>query len=156
MDMNSIQPLAQVRHLVPTISHWLLSEWPDWYGEGGPGDLNVDVTAFAASELALPIGFVAFVKETPVGFGALKAESIPSHRHLTPWAAAGFVLPECRGQGIGVLILQAMVAHAETLGYGHVYCATSTSVSLLHRAGWHVVEKIVYAGEPMVIFRSGG
>lgn len=153
--MFTIQPLPQAAHLGPIVSHWLLSEWPDWYGKGGPGHLSADVTAFAASELVLPIGFVAFDDEIPVGFGALKAESIPSHRHLTPWAAAGFVLPERRGQGIGALLLQAMAAHAKTLGYEHVYCGTSTSINLLHRAGWHVVDKIVHAGEPMVIFRSG-
>lgn len=153
--MLTIQLLPQARHLKPTVSQWLLSEWPDWYGKGGPGDLRADVEAFSASHLQLPIGVVAFDNGIPVGFSALKAESIPSHSHLTPWAAAGFVSPECRGQGIGAFLLQAMVAHAKTLGYEHVYCGTSTSVSLLRRAGWHVVEKIVHAGEPMVIFRSG-
>ena len=152
--MLTIQPLAQARYLKPTVSHWLLTEWPGWYGEGGPGDLNSDVTAFAASELRLPIGFVAFDEGIPAGFGALKAESIPSHRHLTPWAAAGFVLPERRRQGIGALLLQTMVAHAKAMGYEQVYCGTSTSVSLLHHAGWNVVEEIVHSGEPMVIFRS--
>ena len=82
--MNTIQPLPQARHLMPIVSHWLLSEWPDWYGEAGPGDLSADVTAFAASALTLPVGFVAFDDGIPVGFGALKAESVPSHRHLTP------------------------------------------------------------------------
>jgi GNAT superfamily N-acetyltransferase len=98
---------------------------------------------------------VAFDEGIPVGFGALKAESIPSHRHLTPWAAAGFVLPERRGQGIGALLLRAIVDHAGALGFEYVHCATSTSVSLLHRAGWHAVEEIVHAGQPLVIFRSG-
>ncbi len=140
---------------MPTVRHWLLSEWPDWYGEGGPGHLSADVATFAASGVRLPIGFVAVDDGIPVGFGALKAESIPSHSHLTPWAAAGFVVPDRRGQGVGALLLQSMVAHAKTLGYQHVYCGTSTSVSLLHRAGWHMVEEIVHAGEPMVIFRSG-
>ena len=152
--MLTIQPLPQATHLLPTVSHWLLTEWPDWYGEGGPGNLRADVTAFAASEMTLPIGFVAFDDGIPVGFGALKTESIPSHKHLTPWAAAGFVLPERRGEGIGALLLQAMVAHATTLGFEHVYCGTSTSVSLLHRAGWHVVEEIVHAGQSMVIFAA--
>ena len=155
VDINTIQLLPQARHLMPTVSQWLLSEWPDWYGEDGPGDLSADVTAFAASEHTLPIGFVAFDGGIPVGFGALKADSIPCHKHLTPWAAAGFVLPDRRGQGIGAFLLRAIVDHAKTMGYEHVYCGTSTSISLLHRAGWHVIEKIVHAGEPMVIFRSG-
>ena len=151
--MLDIRPLPQVAHLMPAMSHWLLSEWPDWYGEGGPGNLNADVKAFASSELTLPIGFVALDDGVTVGFGALKAESIPSHRHLGPWAAAGFVLPARRGQGIGAFLLQALVDHAGKLGYEHVYCGTSTSVSLLRRAGWEVIEEIVHAGESMVIFR---
>jgi hypothetical protein len=31
---------------------------------------------------------------------SLKAESIASHRHVSPWAAAAFVTPSERGQGL--------------------------------------------------------
>jgi len=113
-----------------------------------------DLGAFTTSDTALPIGFVAFLAGEPVGAGALKAESIPSHAHLSPWASAGFVVPEHRGQGIGAGLLAAMLGHARSLGFPHVYCGTSTAESLLLRSGWRALEVAQHAGKPLTVFRN--
>ncbi len=152
--MLSVRPLAQLPALKPLVSSWLLSEWPAWYGAAGEGNLEGDVEAFAASEHQLPVGLIAFLCESPVGFGSLKQESIKSHPHLFPWAASGYVLPAHRGQGIGAFLLHSIEAHAKSLGYPHVYSGTSTATSLLVRAGWQTVEQVQHAGKPLNIFRS--
>jgi GNAT superfamily N-acetyltransferase len=147
-------PLSQAPTLAPQVEAWLLSEWPAWYGPGGAGNLKADVAAFSASSVKLPIGVIALKNQELVAFGALKAESISTHTHLAPWAAAGYVKPELRGNGIGAALLAALVAQARQLGHESVYCGTSTAESLLRRAGWQVVEQVMYAGKPLVIFRS--
>lgn len=147
--------LCHRRELVPLVESWLLSEWPEWYGSAGPGNLTADVAAFSASPTALPVGIVLFSAGKPVGFGALKSESIPSHAHLSPWAAAGYVVPSSRGQGMGAALLSALVAHAVALGYPAVYCGTSTATSLLERSGWQLLESVVHACKPLGIYRSG-
>ncbi len=152
--MLSVRPLSQQPTLKLLVSSWLLSEWPAWYGQGGEGNLEGDVAAFAASEHQLPVGLVAFLGKSPVGFGSLKQESIKSHPHLFPWAASGYVLPVHRGQGIGAFLLRSLEAHAKSLGYAQVYCGTSTATSLLKRAGWHSIEQVQHAGKPLTIFRS--
>jgi GNAT superfamily N-acetyltransferase len=136
------------------VAQWFISEWPTWYGPGGPGDVDADLNAFADSEDVIPIGMVAFEDGVPVGAGVLKIDSIPSRKHLSPWAGAGFVLPERRGRGVGAILLHALVTKAKALGYSHVYCGTSTSESLLKRAGWSPMETIVHDGKPLTIFRS--
>lgn len=151
--MFSVCPFARVPQLKPVVADWLLSEWPGWYGPGGQGTLKQDIEAYARSESVLPVGLVAYEGTEPIGFGALKAESIPSHNHLSPWAAAGYVLPERRGRGVGAQLLQAIVAHAAHLGYSHVYCGTSTATRLMRRAGWQKVEQVIHDGKPLVIFR---
>jgi GNAT superfamily N-acetyltransferase len=150
----TFEPLARHRPLVPLLAEWFVKEWPAWYASGGQGNIEQDLRAFATSEDALPIGFVAFLAGEPVGAGALKSESIPSHRHLSPWASAGFVVPEHRGQGIGAGLLAAMLAHARGLAFPHVYCGTSTAESLLLRSGWHALEVTQHAGKPFTVFRS--
>lgn len=152
--MLSVAPLSRVPALKARVSAWLLSEWPAWYGREGPGDLDEDVEAFARSEDILPVGFVVFRVDEPVGFGSLKRESIPAHRHLSPWAASGFVVPKYRGQGIGAFMLRAITAHAQGMGYSQVYCGTSTAASLLARNGWQQVEQVIHAGKPLGIYRS--
>ncbi len=152
--MLSFELLCHRRDLAPLVSSWLLAEWPAWYGSGGPGDLRRDVAAFAASPSALPLGLVVLSEQQPVGFGALKQQSIPSHASLSPWAAAGFVLPAHRGRGIGAALLQALASQAASMGYPAVYCGTSTATRLLERSGWQLQEAIVHAGKPLGIYRS--
>jgi GNAT superfamily N-acetyltransferase len=151
--MVIIEPLTRHRPLLTLIAKWLVSEWPAWYGPGGTGDVDNDLRAFAASEDVLPIGMVAFEDDVPVGIAVLKGESVPSHRHLGPWAACGFVLPEHRGRGAGSLLLHAVARKADDLGYPNVYCATSTSKRLLERAGWFPMETTLCDGCTLTVFR---
>lgn len=153
--MREAIPLSQVPALKATVAAWLEAEWPGWYGAQGPGDLHADVEAFARSASVLPVGLVVFQAGEPVGFGALKAASIPTHCHLSPWAATGFVVPHCRGRGIGAFLLRAIVAHARAMGHADVYCGTSTAVSLLQRSGWQPLEQVLHAGKPLSIYRTG-
>ncbi len=153
-SLVTVELLARNHHLLPLLEGWFVQEWPDWYGPHGQGNALLDLQAFSASETSLPVGFVAFLGAAPVGAGALKAQSIPSHSHLSPWAAAGYVLPELRGQGIGAVLLAAMLRHARLLGYSQVYCGTSTATSLLTRSGWTIVEVTQHAGKPLTVFRG--
>lgn len=152
--MPTLAPLARHPGLVATLCCWLRDEWPEWYGPGGRGDALADATAFAASETALPVGFVAFEGGEPVGFAALKAESLRTHRHLGPWAAAGLVLPPHRGKGIGGHLLAALVRHAGVLGFERVYCGTATAANLLRRSGWSELELVPHDGQCLVLFEK--
>lgn len=150
--MVTVSPLTQYREFVPLLSSWFVEEWPEWYGPGGRGNAVADLTAFATSESKLPVGFIALEKSGPVGVMALKAESLPTHRYLCPWAAAGLVLPSHRGRGIGAQLLGVLVQQASALGYPRVYCGTATAVSLLCRSGWSELETIQHEGEAIAIF----
>lgn len=150
--MLTIAPLARHRELLPLLAQWFVDEWPEWYGVGGRGNAAEDLEAFAASEGGLPLGLVALDDSVPIGVAAFKAESLPTHRHLTPWAAAGLVLPAHRGQGVGARMLEALVRHASRLGYERVYCGTATAVTLLRRSGWSQLEVIQHDGHQLVVF----
>ena len=150
--MLTISPLTQYRNLVPLLSSWFVEEWPEWYGPGGRGNAVADLTGFATSESELPVGFIALENDVPVGVMALKAESLPTHRHLCPWATAGLVLASHRGRGIGAQLLEVLVQQASALSYPRVYCGTATAVSLLRRSGWSELETIEHEGEAVVIF----
>lgn len=126
--MLTISPLARHRELLPLIASWFLEEWPEWYGPEGH-DPTADVEAFARSERTLPVGLLAFAGNDPVGVAVLKAESLPTHRHLTPWAAAGLVVPAYRRRGIGQQLLAALTQLARELHYDRIYCGTATAVT---------------------------
>lgn len=149
----TIEPLAHHKDLLPLLEQWFITAWPNWYGPAGPGDARHDLNNFARRG-TLPTGLLAFMDGNVCGVAALKADSIESHAHLTPWAAAGLVAPHLRGQGIGARLLGALEDKARRLGHTHIHCATATAESLLLRCGGEVLERIHHDGQRLGVFRK--
>jgi hypothetical protein len=84
---------------LPTLERLFQSEWAAYYGAAGPGNAHQDLVAYS-NRGQLPIGLVAFLGAEPCGVAALKADSISSHKHLTPWIGGGMVAPQFRRHGI--------------------------------------------------------
>lgn len=145
--------LAGHPEALTSLADWFRGEWPGWYGPGGAGCAEEDLLGYA-HEGSLPVGFVAFHNGTLCGVAALKAESLPSHSHLTPWAAAGLVAPPLRGQGIGAVLLSALETEAKRLGYSRIYCGTATAASLLLRSQWRFVESVEREGKQVDIYEK--
>ncbi|MFC7517622.1 GNAT family N-acetyltransferase [Herbaspirillum sp. GCM10030257] len=147
----TVEPLVDHPSAVETIAGWFEAEWPAYYGPGGPGSALRDVRAYA-NQGGLPVGVVALRSGSVCGIAALKAQSISSYADVSPWAAAGFVHPSLRGHGIGSLLLGALEEQACKLGFGRIWCGTSTAQSLLQRCGWQLRETVIHEGENLGIF----
>jgi GNAT superfamily N-acetyltransferase len=133
---------------------WLFqSEWAAYYGPAGPGNAQQDLMAYS-NRGQLPVGIVAFVGSEPCGVAALKADSIASHKHLTPWIGGGMVAPQFRRNGIGARLLSVLEDVARDLGFTTVYSGTSTANSLLIREGWQLLEVVQYDGEAVSIYQK--
>lgn len=148
-----IAPLADHPQTLPLLKTWFESEWPGYYGPGGPGNAEADLRAYA-NRTGLPVALVAFLGSELCGVAALKAQSIPTHSHLGPWVAAGLVGPSYRGRGIGTELTRAIEQLAKSLGYCRLYCATSTANRLLDRLGWQLMERISHEGENVSVYRK--
>jgi GNAT superfamily N-acetyltransferase len=147
----TIELLARHPEALEVLREWFEAEWPQWYGQGGRGSALQDLQAYA-HEGSLPVGVVALQQGRVCGVAALKAESIESHAHLSPWAAAGLVQPSMRGQGIGGRLLGALELQARELGFTRIYCGTSTAQSLLQRRGWRLMESLIHEGRALGIY----
>lgn len=148
-----ISYLADHPEALPVLKKWFETEWADYYGPPGPGDAQQDLIAYSSRE-TLPVGLVAFYEGQLCGVAALKPDSISTHTHLSPWAAAGLVAPGVRRKGIGVRLVGALEDVARGLGYSTIYCGTSTAVSLLTRRGWQFMERVGYNGEDVSIYQK--
>jgi GNAT superfamily N-acetyltransferase len=149
-----VEPLASHPEALPELGRMFEAEWPSWYGVGGRGNASTDLLAFAGST-GLPFGFVALLDGAVCGAAALKAESIPSHRHLSPWAAAGVVKPSLRGHGIGSALLAALEERARSQGYPQIHCATSTAETLLRRRDYRLLERVTHEGQDLGVYQRG-
>jgi GNAT superfamily N-acetyltransferase len=148
----TVELLALHPEALPTLVSWYEAEWPLWYGSGR-GDAKRDLQAFS-NQGSLPIGVVARRDGIVCGAAALKTESIASHKHLSPWAAAGFVHPALRGQGIGLQLLYALEVQAQVLNFRRIYCGTSNAGTLLQRANWRHMERITHEGKALSIYEK--
>lgn len=149
-----VEPLASHPAALPELCRLFEAEWPSWYGPAGRGSAVADLASFSAHG-GLPLGVVALHEGSVCGAAALKAESIPSHRHLSPWAAAGLVKPALRGRGIGSLLLAALEDQARSQGYGAIHCATASSASLLQRRGYRLLERVAHEGRELGVYQRG-
>jgi GNAT superfamily N-acetyltransferase len=148
-----IEPLADHPEVFPILKEWFETEWKAYYGQDGPGDAQSELSAYANRD-GLPMGVVAFFENELCGIAALKADSITTHSHLGPWAAAGLVSPLYRRRGIGTELIRALEDIARNLGYARIYCGTSTANRILERLGWQFMEQVEYNGEDVCIYQK--
>jgi GNAT superfamily N-acetyltransferase len=114
-----------------------------------------DLMEFANSAGALPVGVIALEEDSsPLGIAVLKAVSIDTYSHVGPWATAGYVVPSRRREGIGAMLLAALLTEANRLGFSEIYCATASAASLLERAGWTKIDAVSHDGGTQFIFRT--
>ena len=145
--------LVDHAEVLPILVHWFVTWWPEYYGPDGPGDARRDLAAYSGRD-TLPIGVIAFSDGQLCGIAALKPDSLDTHRHLTPWAAAGLVAPSFRRRGIGGTLLTELERIARRLGYPGLYCGTNTADSLLERNGWECFEQGLQRGQHVRIYRK--
>jgi GNAT superfamily N-acetyltransferase len=114
-----------------------------------------DLREFANSPGALPVGVIALDENSsPLGIAVLKAISIDTYSHVGPWATAGYVIPSRRREGIGAMLLAAVLTEANRLGFSEIYCATASAVPLLEQVGWTKIDAVSHDGGTQFIFRT--
>lgn len=152
-----IELLADHPEAVLLFAKWFELEWAAYYGPDGPGDAQKDLRASCNRDV-LPIALVAVQDGVFCGTAALKAESVSTHKHLTPWLAALFVLPEFRRRGIGEQLIAAIEQKARQLGFNRLYVGTGqgrgTPESSLRSRGWEFIEKVSYFISEVSIFKK--
>jgi GNAT superfamily N-acetyltransferase len=148
-----VEYLADHPEVIPILKEWFETEWESYYGPAGPGDAYSDLLAYANRD-ELPVGVVAFLEDEVRGVAALKSESITTHSHLGPWAAAGLVSPLYRRRGIGTELVRAIEQIAKNLGYARIYCGTFTANRILERRGWQFMQRVKYNGEHVSIYQK--
>ena len=72
-----------------------------------------------------------------VGTIAVREESVPSYRHLSPWLAGFLVAPRHRRWGIGSALIAELENEARQLGFERIYTATELAIE---NRGWQAIE----------------
>jgi predicted N-acetyltransferase YhbS len=139
-----IVPLSSCPHFVPVLAHWA---YLHWYLHR-----NVRFSAVEAdykrraNESVLPISWVALERGMPIGMVSLKEYDLQSHRQLTPWLSALYVIPQFRKKGVGEGLIARVIAFATEKGYHAVHLFTDhRNTAYLsgyyEKRGWMLIER---------------
>lgn len=146
--------LADARELVVPLAPMFIEEWEPYYGRQGPGDAESDLNDCCNRD-EIPLALVAVNSDGEIlGTASLKAKSIETHRHLSPWLAAMFVVERFRGRGVNAALVQAIEENAIRLGYDHIYVGARGMTSNMRETGWGLLDEAESLRGPIEIYEK--
>lgn len=77
-----------------------------------------------------------------------------THPHYQHWLGSVYVLPECRGLGIGSELIRYTVDNAHQLAVDELYLYTRKKQYFYSKLGWKPVETPIYHGRKVIIMKQ--
>lgn len=150
MPEIKIDHLGQHQGAIPEIVTWLHDEWGHLMPETTTEKLK---SAFnqRISPQQIPETFVVLSDGQVVGTASLVSHDMSIRMELSPWLAAVYIKPECRAQGFGSQLVQAVMDEAAQLGLERFYLFTPNRVPFYARLGWQILEETEYRGEQVTV-----
>jgi len=132
----AVRFLAEVPGHATTLARWHHAQWGALYT-----DWTLDVATNElldhATRRAMPTTLVAMQGDALLGSVSLVPEDAPELRdHGDAWMASLYVVPEARGQGLGVRLAQALVAFAAQQKVERLWLFTPEHAAFYARLGW--------------------
>jgi len=147
-----IDYLADHPEAATLLAAWHHGEWkdllPGWTHEQALAELRGHT-----GRRQIPTTFVAVDQGRVVGSASLLAADLDGWERLTPWVASVYVIPECRGMGIGRRLIARAVEEAAALGVPQVYLFTAGQEAYYARLGWSPLARTRHHTHEVVIMR---
>ncbi len=151
-DKITWQHISKRHDLVSIIAHWFQNEWAAYDPECTVASRAAELYA-KKDPKALPLTVVATDQNELLGTYSLDLTDLAIRPNLSPWLASVFVNPGYRNQGIGTLLVQHAVRHAQSLGISTLFLFTA------HHASWYAymslqsLEEVSFQGEILTIMQ---
>ena len=143
-----VAPLKEHQDKFETCVAWWLNAWG--YGMGFTEETGRDAVDALVRDGGEQTALIGLVDGKAAGSVFFIREDLQSHRHLTPWLAALYVLPACRRLGLGAALISAVVEHARNKGTERLYLYSSIG-NFYRRFGWTTLETVERNGVPLEI-----
>lgn len=150
---NLIRPLRETPEAARLLAQAFKDAWPDFFADRSAAEIE---EAMFTEGPELPAILVASVDGRIAGTVALRARSVETHEHLSPWVTGLWVEPGLRKLGFGRDLLNAIVKEASARGFQEIYAVTNTARWLFDKLGWEAVEELLYHGEEVTLYRKAG
>lgn len=146
-----IDYLAHHCAFIPVLETWFVEEWRDYFHDN-VFEARKQLLGRLFTD-RLPISWVAYEHDQPVGSVSLVKESLASFPHYSPWVAGLLVHRSMRRQGVGTKLLEHVIKEARRLGLRSIYMAVRKHEGHYEKHGWVLLEKPVLHHETISILR---
>lgn len=151
-DKIKLGLLKDHQNLIPEIAKWSIKE----FGYLNPGETVDDAINKLNMHLntdTLPICFVLLNDKKLIATAALRKISVDTYQSVSPWLGGVMVDEQCRGKGIGSLLMGLVMTEAKKIHKGPWYLITSVRVNFYTNLGWEKIDETVYNDVPGVIMQ---
>lgn len=112
-----------------------------WAPSGAPLSAVEEALGGCVGPDDYPFTLVALSEGRFAGTVTAIASDVAERPQYTPWLAALWVEPDCRGQGLAVGLMEAGLARLASHGFGIVYLAARERMRPFYGArGWQLIE----------------
>ncbi|MDY6968256.1 MAG: GNAT family N-acetyltransferase [Spirochaetota bacterium] len=137
--MANIELLKNFPDYTPILAFWAFMEW--YRNRAISFNLIIQFYRNCENDNKLPICWVAVEDGIPVGMVTLKKNALWSRKDLNPWLVTLYILPEFRGRGIGVKLINTLIDKSLEMGYKRLYLFTDQNknydlCSYYAKRGW--------------------
>lgn len=141
--MVTIASLHDFPQYAPILAYWAFHEW--YKHRSLEFDTVLKAYNGRTQSDSLPQIFVALDDTLPVGMATLKLDDLRSQKDINPWLSTLYVVPECRGNGIGCALIFKISERARELGFEwlHLFLGQREPARLERfyiKRGWEVID----------------
>jgi GNAT superfamily N-acetyltransferase len=143
MEKIKIKNLADHPKHFKTVCKWIWEQWekPDGYNMKG-----IEYrTHHSLYRTKIPMTFIAFFDNKPVGTASLWQNDLKQRQDLSPWLACIYVIPKMRAKGIGKKLQEVLLAKTKKMGYHSIYLTTDHK-NYYEKTGWKFLEMVLLKG----------
>jgi predicted N-acetyltransferase YhbS len=147
-----IDYLADHLELAPLLAVWHHREWsalmPEWSFSQALAELQSHT-----GRCQIPTTFVAVEEDRLLGSVSLLENDLAGWEQLSPWLASLYVIPECRGRGIGRRLVARVCEEARALAVPVVYLFTAGQQEYYERLGWELLKRVPHQSSEVIIMQ---
>ena len=146
----AIRPLEERPEADALLAEWFAAEWSEYHrGRSLP-----DVASRFRLVPDVQQTLVAEIEGEIVGTVTLRGRWEAAPEIPPPWVGGLYVVPQRRGKGIGMALVDAAVAAATTEGHSVVHMSVRVDPVSYIRIGWEVVGTVFVGDENVTVLRT--
>ncbi len=157
--MNKPVPRLRIEYLadrpdcVRVLANWFHDQWGYLSPERNLDD-RIEQLRKQTNRTQIPVTFVAFDGDDPVGSASLVESDMDTRPDLSPWLANVYVAISHRNRGIGAKLVNRVLDEADSYGFTTIYLWTPDKKSFYEKRGWTVMETTIYRNEHATVMSS--